>query len=72
MSFVQQSVLGLNVRFKHLNSVTKLIVTITNYLVTPTTATKPGLFVAQSGLCSVLNIMFVLTTLASFIFFSIF
>ncbi len=40
MSFVQQSVLGLNVRFKKLNSVTKLIMTIANNLVTPTAAAK--------------------------------
>ena len=55
-----------------INSVTKLIMTITNYLVTPTASAKLELFVAQNGLCSVFNIMFVLTTLASFNFFQFF
>jgi hypothetical protein len=60
MSFCSTKFIGLKCQT---NSVTKLIMTITNYLVTPTAAAKLGLFVAQSGLCSVFNIMFVVTTI---------
>ncbi len=67
MSFVSTKFIGLKCQ---INSVTKLKITITNYLVTPTTAAKLGLFVAKNGLCSVFNIMFVLTTLPSFNFFN--